>query len=288
MRICAYKLLEASLLLIAGSVLLIPINSSFAVAQTVQQAPDAGERHSAFEVVSIRQSAPGGQPHFGATATGYQATNLPLMASVLMAYLPLSGEAYYTGPRIQGAPDWAMSERYAIDAKVSDADAAEWQKPEVQKVMLRSMLQAMLANRCKLAVHRENKETTVFELMLSKGGPKFKEAVPDAQHPAGISLPSGGTLVPSKDGQTLSFYAVPMASLTPVLANFAGRPVRDKTGLTGRYDLTLERDSPAPSDSGAPTGPPTYAVEAMGLHLQKSTASVDTLVIDHMERPTGN
>ena len=235
-------------------------------------------------MVSIRLNQAGGQPHFGPTATGFQATNLSLIASVLMAYLPLSGEAYYTAGRIQGAPDWAQQERYTVEAKVSDADLPEWQKPEAQKVMLRAMLQAMLADRCKLAVHRESKESTVLELMVGKSGPKFKESAPDAPHPAGISLPGGGTLVASRDGQTLSFFGVPMASLTPVIANFAGRPVQDKTGLSGKYDFVLERDSPEPNVAGtsASSGPPSYSVEALGLRLQKSTASVDT------ERPSGN
>ena len=254
-------------------------------------ATDAAARPYAFDVVSIRPAPAGGQPHFGATQTGYQATNLSLMASVLMAYLPLSGEAYYTGGRIKGAPDWAQSEPYTIEAKVAEQDLPAWQKPDEQKVMLRAMLQTMLADRLKLVVHRESRKMPVYELVLGKGGPQFRESTSDAPHPSGISLPSGGTLLPSRDGQTLTFYDVPMASLTPVLANFAGRPVQDKTGLTGRYDLTLERDSPDPSMAGtasAAPAPPTYSVDALGLRLQKSTASVDTLVIDHMERPSGN
>jgi uncharacterized protein (TIGR03435 family) len=63
--------------------------------------------------------------------------------------------------------------------------------------------------------------------------------------------------------------------------------VQDKTGLTGRYDLTLEREADDPATPG-PEGPPSYGIEALGLRLRKSTASIDALVIDHMERPTSN
>ena len=73
-----------------------------------------------------------------------------------------------------------------------------------------------------------------------------------------------------------------------MLSNFEGHPVKDKTGLTGKYDFVLERDAPDPAEAGGQSGPPTYAVEALGLKLERSKAVVDTLVIDHMERPTGN
>jgi uncharacterized protein (TIGR03435 family) len=289
MRISKSRLTRNFWLVVGASTIFLAIGSVLACAQNTQPAAespavDPAARHYAFDVVSIRPSQPGGQPHVGPTTAGYQSTGLSIIASVLMAYLPLTGEAYYPSSRVKGMPDW-VTEPYTIDAKISEADAAEWQKPEAQKVMLRSMLQAMLADRCKLVVHRESTEMPVYELVVSKGGPKFKESVPGAPHPAGVSLPTGGTLVPGKDGQTINLYGAQMASLTPVLGNFAGRPVKDKTGLTGLYDITLERDN---DPAGGASGLPTYSVEALGLRMEKATASVDTLVIDHIERPTGN
>lgn len=243
----------------------------------------------AFDIVSFRQNKAGGQqtPNFGPTTDGYHANALPILATILRAYVPLTNQqGYYTMDRIKGAPDWVTADRYNIDAKVSDADLAEWQKPDSQKVMLPSMLQTFLADRTKLQVHRETKESTVFNLVPGKGGVKFKETAPDAAVPAGISLPAGGTLVPG-NGRTLKFYGATMASLAQVLSNFVGYPVQDKTGLTGKYDFELEREE---QPDGAPPnpGPPAYAVDALGLHLDKSKSVVDTLVIDHIERPTEN
>ncbi|MGA8708577.1 MAG: TIGR03435 family protein, partial [Steroidobacteraceae bacterium] len=106
----------------------------------------------------------------------------------------------------------------------------EWQKPESQKAMLQAMLQAMFVDRCKIAVHREVKEIAVHSLVVAKGGPKFKETDPTVNHPGGAKLPWGGVLVPSAAG--LSFYGASMASFASFLSN-AGRPVQDKTGLTG-------------------------------------------------------
>ena len=67
-------------------------------------------------------------------------------------------------------------EPYDVVAKVEEADLADWQKPEVKQTMLRAMLQAMLAERCKVVVHHESKEVPVYDLVVAKGGPKFKQA----------------------------------------------------------------------------------------------------------------
>ena len=68
--------------------------------------------------------------------------------------------------------------------------------------MLQAMLQAMLAERCKLTVHREVKEAAVYSLVVAKDGPKFKETDTTVDHPDGMKLPWGGVLVPAqtKDG----------------------------------------------------------------------------------------
>ncbi len=243
----------------------------------------------AFDVVSIRQNKAGGQqtPQFGPTPNGYHASSLPILATILQAYVPLTNQqGYYTMDRIKGAPDWVTADRYNLEAKVSDADLPEWQKPDAQKIMLPAMLQALLTDRTRLQIHRETKESTVFNLLANKSGVKFKETAPGAATPAGITLPGGGTLVPN-NGRKLEFYGATMTSLAQVLSNFVGYPVQDKTGLTGKYDFVLDREE---QPEGAPPnpGPPTYAVDALGLHLDRSKSVVDTLVIDHIERPTEN
>src|ERR1017187_10145714 len=103
-------------------------------------------------------------------------------------------------------------------------------------------------NRCKLAVHREMKETQVTTLVVAKGGPKFKETDPAVEHPDGQPLPFGGVAVRNKDG--MHFYGTSMAALASFLSSLAnqGHPVQDKTGLTGQYDLTFS----APADFSDP------------------------------------
>jgi uncharacterized protein (TIGR03435 family) len=180
---------------------------------------------------------------------------------------------------------------------------AEWQKPASQKTMLPAMMQSLLEDRFKLAVHREIKDAPVYLLTVGKGGPKFKESDPTVEHPDGVKLPWGGVLVQSKGAPTL--YGTSMASLATLLSSFgggqgAGRQIQDKTGLTGRYDITLKPPDmgppppPSPGDAGGaalasdPTSMLFTLVEGLGLKLESGKQPVETLVIDHMERPSEN
>jgi uncharacterized protein (TIGR03435 family) len=249
----------------------------------------------AFEVVSIRRNMnPQGTLQFGVTADGYRATNVPIFLLFNTAYTPQVGAAESYGiDQLKGLPDW-INERYDIDARIADEDRAEWQKPESQKVMLQAMLQAMFADRCKMVVHREVKEVAVYSLVVAKGGPKFKETDPTVEHPGGIKLPWGGVVIPSASG--LSFYGTSMASFASFISNL-GRPVQDKTGLTGKYDIALKPPAPSgPAPGEQQDGPtasdPGFGVDSalsdLGLKLEPGKGQVETLVIDHMERPSEN
>ena len=256
----------------------------------------------AFEVVSIRpnQSPPQKDtPPSGPTPDGYHMTNCSLLLPMLTAYVPQTGAAFFTEDLVSGLPDWFTRDRYDIDAKVADADLAEWQKPASQAVMLPLMLQAMFADRCKMAVHREMKDVSVYLLEVGKDGPKFKETNPEEAHPSGNKLPWGGVLVNSSNGVQL--YGVSMQSLASLLSsiggNAAGRPIQDKTGLTGRYDITLKRPDTMPPPSSEPGDATTpdpgsvivlSLVEDLGLKLVPSKAPAETLVIDHVEKPSAN
>jgi uncharacterized protein (TIGR03435 family) len=246
------------------------------------------------------QSAP---PVFGPTADGYRMTNMSMGMVIMTAYVPQIGGSAFFGPNnVKGYPDWFNTERYDIDARIADEDRAEWQKPEAQKAMLHAMLQAMLVDRCKLAVHREVKEVGVSSLVVAKGGVKFKETDPSVEHPDGIKLPWGGVLVPSKDGMNL--YGTTMASLASLLSTVGGgmggggRTIQDKTGLTGKYDISMKQPAPsrpAPDEqqSGTAASDPGAAgiysiLGDLGLKLETAKGQVETLVIDHMERPSAN
>jgi len=160
-------------------------------------ATPAPTRAYAFDVVSIRQNKTPATvavlKQDGPTADGYR-SHQPLALLLLTAYVPqVGGAAFYSlQDQIKGLPDWLLSDGYDIDARIADEDRTEWQKPEMQKVMLRAMLQAMLAERCKLAVHREVKETHVTTLVVGKGGPKFKETDPPVEHPVARVHPVTG------------------------------------------------------------------------------------------------
>jgi uncharacterized protein (TIGR03435 family) len=282
---------------------------------------NADEKHLAFEVVSIRRSNGTSGAQFGATPEGFHAITLPFFAIFQMAYGPANGSGLLRGDRIVGAPAWVMGaggEHYDVMAKVDEADLADWQKPELRQTMLRRMLQTMLAERCKVVVHHESKEMAVYDLVVAKGGPKFKQAeIVDAaelkeKHPDGGRVTGGGTAVMGSSGTR--FYGVTIAWLAQtVLPGVAGRPVVDKTGLTGRYDLTLPSSvllpplppgasqasggSPPlnaqplpPSGEGESIGESIFAAlpEALGLRLSPAKDQVEMLVIDHVERPTEN
>jgi len=292
-------LFVAGWMVLGGTLVAYPGGSARAWAQ----ATGADGKRMAFDVVSIRQDKTGGPTHLGATADGFKATNLPLIGLLQMAYLPAGGgdASFFTGSRILGSPDWFNgTEHYDVEAKVAESDLTEWKKPASQPAMLRAMLQELLEERCKLVVHREMKETAIYALVIGKGGPKLKpaETVDPAElqqkHPGSFPVPGGAVLVQGGGGR-YSFYGGSTVLLTQLLSNIAGRPVQDQTGLTGRYDYTLQWTpdrSPAPGDSSpAPdVGPSIFTAvqEQLGLKLESEKSQVEILVIDHVERPSEN
>jgi uncharacterized protein (TIGR03435 family) len=222
-------------------------------------------------------------------------TNLPLMLVIMTAYVPQSGGGAMFTNNIAGMPEWARNENYDIDARVSEPDLAEWQKPASQKAMLPAMLQALLADRFKLVAHREMKEEPVFELVVSKGGPRFKESTADEPHPNAAAIPGdGGYMSPGDGGGKVQFIDATMAAFASILSNLAGRPIQDKTGLTGRYDLSFQKPMPGGSPSAgqqeaSDPGPTIFSViEELGLKLMPAKGSTEILVIDHVERPSEN
>ena len=258
----------------------------------------------AFDVVSIRQNLAGpgpGLPQFGPTADGYRAANSPMILLIITAYLPSTGATTFTQAQVSGLPDWASQDNFAIDAKVSEEELPDWHNPDKRPAMLRAMLQALLVDRCKLVVHREVKEVPVYSLVVGKNGPKFKPTNPDETH-EGVKLPFGGILSPNPKGIGMTLYAAPMTSLAAIMSSLGrmgtGRPIEDKTGLTGLYDIVLTQrgsiyvDQGSPQDASAasdPSGNSAAAMaESLGLKLESTIAPVETLVIDHMERPSEN
>jgi len=269
-------------------------------ATTLGQAP-APAKPLAFDVVSIHRSQPNpsaGNVITGITPDGYRTIDQSLIATLLMAYYP-QGTAYWSG-RIQTRPAW-LSDRYDIDAKVSEADRAAWQKQGGrldQEPMLREMLQTMLAERCKLVVHRVPGEVIGFSLDLGKHDPHLTPTKPGEALPTGMKFPDGSVRVEDRRGEELhqNFYNATMADLTDFLSGrSAGHPVEDHTGLTGRYDFVLnwvdDPDSKLPpgyTDWDDPNSVRHWDVQPLGLHLTPAKIPIDNLVIDHIEKPSEN
>jgi uncharacterized protein (TIGR03435 family) len=286
---------------LALSSCVLPVGILFAVltvALPAQTSPGASAQGGlAFDVVSIRLNKTNVAPEFGPTPSGYRVTAMPLLLPIITAYVPTTGTALFSPGSVVGTPAWAKQDRFDIEAKVSEGDLANWQKPDLQPAMMRSMLQAMLKDRFKLEVHREMKEVPVYSLVIAKNGPKLKETVPGEVHPGGRKLPGGdGVMVVDEAAQTIHFYETSMSTLAFILGDkFTGRPVQDKTGLTGHYDFEIhipgKPDSGSPQEgvTGADSGPGIFSdLGDLGLKLESTKGQQETLIIDHLERPTEN
>lgn len=219
-------------------------------------------------------------------------TNVPLALIVLYAY-------WTNDPNlIAGMPDWAWSERYDLIAKVAPSDLDKYHR--LDKIQRAAMLQPVLADRFKLQAHHETKDRPVYTLVIAKNGPKLKQATPGEvypSHPSANGFVHGSTVRVIDQGQ-ISGEGASMAEFATTLSNvgteFLGRPVVDKTNLTGRYDFMLQFTSDMSSASiserqqAATSALFTALQDQLGLKLQPATAPTDRLVIDHIERPTSN
>jgi uncharacterized protein (TIGR03435 family) len=266
----------------------------------------ADGRPLAFDVISVRENkfppTPQNPPMYGPTPDGYRMKDYPLIFVILTAYVPSQGSdaAAYNRNQVTGLPAWLPPLFYDIDAKVAEVDLPRWRDPAQRPAMLRAMLQAMLADRFKLVAHRENKEVPVYELTVGKNGSKLKPSettvLADIQkkYPSAGMLPSGMIVAPGAvEGQT-TYFGVTMPVFCRMLSGMAGRPVVDKTGLTGKYDITEQIEMPpsAQDSASAPLDPSSqvfYIVQdQLGLHLAAAKGTVESLVIDHLERPSDN
>jgi uncharacterized protein (TIGR03435 family) len=198
------------------------------------------------------------------------------------------------------APAWFNTERYDIHATIPEGATEE---------QFRQMLQNLLAERFKLAAHREAKEMPVDELTVAKGGPKFKAWSPDDERklaeaaanpgsqkatagPDGYAvLPAGVSFSLINNGHArLRGEKELMPNFAERLSGITGGPVLDATGLKGEYAFTLSWIIPIP---GAPAPPPdldpgpdlfTALQEQLGLKLDPKKAPVEMLVVDHAEK----
>ena len=160
------------------------------------------------------------------------------------------------------------------------------------KKQFRLMLQNLLAERFKLAVHRESREMQLFRLTVAAGGPKLKVHVEAA--PAAVPAPvtDRGRVRNRAPGVYYKVQGKTMADFAQLVEGQLGKPVTDATGLDGKYDFDIwwttdELESDKPGTADAPTL--RSAIQSLGLKLESRKGSVDVVVVDHVEKlPTEN
>jgi len=198
----------------------------------------------------------------------------------------LIAAAYDLNPKtISGEPGWANSDHYDIEAVTPGAVRPTHDE---QMAMLRDLLKARFG----LGFHREKKEFSIYGLEVAKGGAKLKASAsadvpptvgPGVVYPQKIVLPGRNATL----GELASLFQRAILD----------RPVVDETGLTGRYDFDLTW-APDETQFGGdvPKAPETAVAlplfeaieQQMGLRLEAKRGMVDALVVDVVEKPSGN
>jgi uncharacterized protein (TIGR03435 family) len=227
----------------------------------------------AFEVATVKVT-PASPPNGGLIAMDRDPamlhySNITLKTLIAIAYR-------FDDRLILGGPGWLDSEHYELSAKIP---------PGTEKDRVPLMLQTLLAERFKLAVHRETKDQRVYFLLGGKKGPKLKDArqselrepgAPDTEQVRGDRVPM--QILPGR----ITGHGVPIASLAAALARVAGYSVLDRTQLGGMFDLDLKW---TPENSKG-TGPDLFTAiqEQLGLKLEAGRAPIESLLVDHVKR----
>lgn len=216
-----------------------------------------------FEVVSVKpdKSLSNGS-HTNSDQGRFTARNVTLKSLIQRAY----GVNDY---QVSG-PDWLDTERYDVDAKFPEALPRD---PAKYGAAFEAMMQHMLAGRFKLKVRRENRPYPVLDLVVAKGGIKFKE------------VPDRGDHNSDSSNRHYTGTCVDMSGFAKFLSRRLEEPVLDKTGLTGYYDLKLDwssdaRDDPEPQAITIPVA----VRDQLGLRLEERKEPLEFIVVDHAEK----
>jgi uncharacterized protein (TIGR03435 family) len=237
------------------------IGIAISIALVAQQQPANVE----FEAVSIKPADPAAPAHMTQqTPGGFRGRNLRLFELIMGAW-------HLNRDQLIGGPSWLETAGWDIDARFPEG-ASPTQSPQ--------MMQAMLADRFRLVIHRETRTLLIYALTVAKGGVKLREG--DGR---------GGM---STGPRLIRYGAATMGELARQLSSYLGRNVIDRTGITGEYAINL---SFAPVDPGAPAV--DFAQDSaqsifqalqdqVGLKLESAKGPVEVLVIDRADKPTPN
>jgi uncharacterized protein (TIGR03435 family) len=270
----------------------------------------------AFDVASIKLNThcDASGPSGGTSTPGRIAMECADLRDLILTAYGIYGNGANPAPgsfrmQVTGGPAWMDSARYDIIAKPAGNP--------LRSEMYGPMLQSLLEDRFKLKVHRETKEGRVYLLTLAKNGPKLRATkegtcvLADINHPpeaGGAHIPvcgkprigSGGPVV------TVDIPGATIANLCAQLGMVMDREVMDRTGIAGRFDIhfeatpadlqrkfvagrTIERQDQVAGDD-PDSGPSISAAleQQLGLKLDTGSGPVQAIVVDHIERPTGN
>jgi uncharacterized protein (TIGR03435 family) len=295
-------LFSATGLFVAIALMLFGLTSALASrAQSPAQSTPSIAPVYEFEAASIKPVVDcSGDFLPGFTVDGYRGECVSVRQMIREAY----GVRDYG---LLGGPDRLNTELYDIEAKMESSvvDALAKLTPDQLKLARQQMLQALLAERFKLKVHRETKEEPVYFLSVGKNGPKLQDAKPGDTHTFpgadGSAVRGQIALTPgSGGGRKAGAHSVSMSLFGEYLSFVLARPVVDKTGLTGEYDFTLEwmpdmAQATAPGAVGADSlpGAPGASIftaiqDQLGLKLESGRSPIQVIVIDHVEKPSAN
>jgi uncharacterized protein (TIGR03435 family) len=275
---------------IAGTILLF-LNSGAAQTASPQ-----------FEVASIKPAPPPGTGRMRIGSRGGPGTEDPSLFTCENCGLNgLIFQAFGIKDYQLSAADWMQSARFNVSAKIPEGTT---------KDQFHMMMRNLLIDRFKLKFHYEKKQMQAYDLVVAKNGPKLKESEGSPDPDESLKREPGGPKIDAEGFPILPHGRVPMAimlgsghvatrhveetmeRLAATLSAQVHHPVSDVTGLSGKYDFTLNyiADSAAPSTTDD-TGPNIFTAlqEQLGLKLESKKNIVDVLVIDHIEKtPTEN
>jgi uncharacterized protein (TIGR03435 family) len=241
--------------------------------------PMAADAHPAFEVATIKPSAPDARRSM-LTVRGADLVveNNSLNSLIKFAYNVQERE-------IAAGPTWMETDKWDINAKPDTPGMPS-------SAQLKEMLQKLLAERFSLKFHEEKREMAAYVLTVSKDGPKLTRSAADESELGGYTMGPLGVMHAGRS--TMADFAHVLQS------GVLDRPVVDETGLTGRWDFTLQWTPdetqfggrlrlPPQNDSGEELPPLFTAIqEQLGLKLESEKADVPVLVIDDVAPPSPN
>lgn len=231
----------------------------------------------AFDVVSIKPNHTGSPGMINRTTPdSYSVENMSLR-------IILSDAFDIRADLISGGPGWLNTDHYDLIAKVAGDDLPAYKA--LSKDQRNQMLQAVLADRFRLAVHTSIKQLPGYTVAIAKGGFKLQPVSTDQSSGWGANFGD------------IRATGISISTLCDLLSQQLRQTVVDQTGLTGLYTFRLqwEQDNPrvsaSPDAASDPSGLPalpTALQEQLGLKLTPAKLPTTTLVIDHIDKPSEN